>query len=348
MRRLRIITYSLQNMIPDPNNNQSPTPNAGPALNEQQIRSMRGDLAQGHASEPSLNVPGKPLFDADEPAFSIPTENQEVAMPGGQTTTAQSDVQSVDQLIATSGGHKNLIWIISAVISVIILGIVGYFIIYPLLTNVAPTVTLDTPTDQVEPIAPSQPTNSGHVSAFINEPSNREVLTLSGVLSHSTIVATLTKKAQNLIPGVSELIMSDDAGVTIPFNIFLSSLLTGFDESQKTSLIFNDDFTAFVFKDSTGSWPGYVATLKPGFVAEDLRSWFSSLEKSPLNNFFIVEPGTFSPFKDGVVNDKYADRYAPSSISGISFSYLVLPQQNKVLISSSFNGLKEALRLMGM
>ena len=329
---------------------QQAEPQSAPTMSEDQIRSMRGDLAKAATppgvtpaptpTEPTLNIPAKPLFDADEPAFSPNTSNQ---MP-----------PSVDDLIAQGGSKKKMMWVVGGIIGVLVLGAVGYFVIYPMISSVGSGPTV--PTDPTVPVVPVDPqpiqpiAPQGHVSAFVNQPENQTATAVLPLpLSRNAIAGALTQIAQTAKPGLTEVTFTtgtNNAPAALPG--FITALTPGFANAGNAALLFEDDFTAFTYKDAQGVWPGYVLSLKPDFKADDLRAWFAGLEKSPLSNFFIVNPGTMAPFKDGTVNGKYADRYSGGTTPGASLGYLMLPQQSKVIISSSFTGIKESLRLMGL
>lgn len=315
-----------------------------PMLSEDQIRTMRGDLNQTGtpANEPSLSIPSKPVFDADEPAFSPNTSNQ---MPS-----------SVDDLIAQGGGgSKKLWWIIGGVIAAIVLGLIGYFTIYGLFSSSPAEVPVETdaptvpaqPATPAQPVEPLQPTTPAKTNNFINEPDGRGSATLPSAIGHNDIVKVLAAQAIAARNGMTAVSLTTD-GSPVKFSNYFAALATGFTSTAKTEQLFTEDFTTFIYKDQNGSWPGYVLTLKTGFVPDDLRAWFTSLEKTNGSNFFMVSPGKMEAFKDGIVNEKYPDRYAAGSTPGASLGYLMLPQQNKVIISSSFAGMKEALRLMGL
>jgi hypothetical protein len=318
---------------------------AQPQMTEEQIRAMRGDLSPASAAaEPQLSVPTTPanttkvIFDGEEPAFSPNTLNQ---MPS-----------SVDTMIADHGSKKTLWWVIGSVVVVAALGAAGYFVIYPLLSNVTPepAPVSETPIipQPVAPQTPEQPTVPEKKSAFIGEPGKTAPVAIADPLSHVAIVTGITKVGQTAQEGVTELSMMSTGTSSLPFGTFFSAVATGFTEAAKTNLLFVDDFTAFIYKDKNGVWPGYVASLKPGFDPLALKSWFTSLEKSPVKNIFVSDPGKMAAFKDGMISEKYPDRYSTGTAAGASFGYVMLPQQQKVVISTSFTGLKEALRLMGL
>ncbi len=309
-------------------------------MTEQQIRTMRGDL-NPMPSEPQLSVPAAPgnttkvVFDGDEPSFSPNTVNQ---MPA-----------SVDALIAGHERKKTLWWVIGGVVIVVALGAVGYFVIYPMLTAAPaePAPATELPVTP-QPVTPAQPETPEKSSAFINDPGSVATITISDPISRTGIVTGITKAASTAPAGVTELLINGSGNNPLPFGPFLAAVATGFTEAGSANLLFNDDFTAFMYKDENGVWPGYVATLKPGFDPQALKGWFTSLEKAPVKNFFTGDPGKMAAFKDGLINNKYPDRYATGASAGASFGYVMLPQQQKVVISTSFAGLKEALRLMGL
>jgi hypothetical protein len=143
-------------------------------------------------------------------------------------------------------------------------------------------------------------------------------------------------------------VLTDEAQAPAVFSKFMSTVAPSAAPSATTAQLFADDFTAFVYKDEKGVWPGYVASLKPGFSADTIRDWFSAIEKGTVSEFFISDPGKMGAFANGKVNGKYDDRYSSGTAAGASFGYLMFPQQGKVIISTSFTGIKEALRLMGL
>lgn len=310
--------------------------NNQPQMTEEQIRAMRGDLnppAGGPSAEPQLSVPPastnttKVIFDGEEPAFSPNTLNQ---MPS-----------SVDALIANHSSKKTLLWTVGGIMLVAILGAVGYFIVYPMLAvEPAPIVEV--------PVTPQPPAPPVRTSQFTVAPTATASIVISGPLAREALTAGITKESTSAPTGVTELVFSAEGGTALPLGPLFSALLPGFTEVAKTNILFEDTFTAFIYKDQAGAWPGYVATLKPGFDAAALKAWFTSLEKSPLKEFFVNDPGTMSAFKDGMINEIYPDRYATGATAGASFGYVMLPEQQKVVLSTSFAGLKEALRLLGL
>jgi len=334
-----------QNTGVGPSTQTNPTE---PTLNEEQIRAMRGDLnppAVAPVAEPQISIPVQPsmnstkvIFDGEEPAFSPNTTTQ---IP-----------PSVDNLIAQHGSRKTLWWIIGGIVIVAALGGVGYFYVYPMLATPPVAPIVETPVTP-QPPTPPAPAVPKRTSSFINSPGQEGLVTLASPLSRAGILAGIAEQTKNVETGVVELIFSSDAKTPIAFGPFLSAITPEFTAVAKTNLLFVDDFTAYAYKDDKGVWPGYVANLKPDFNQEkdgpELKAWFTSLEKSPLKNFFMADPGKMGAFKDGMINEKYPDRYSTGATAGASFGYAaLLPTQQKVVISTSFMGLKEAIRLMGL
>jgi hypothetical protein len=259
---------------------------------------------------------------------------------------------SVDELIAHEGGKSKLWWILGGVVAVLVLGGIGYFVLYGLITSV-PTVTpteTETPTAPVAPvapIAPVQPIAPVNPSIFINEPDAETEANLQLPLTHADILKALINQGAIVDNGITEVKLTTASGSPF-FTAYFAALAKNFTAPEKTAALFADQFTTVIYRDAKGSWPAYVISLKPGFSADDLRAWFVALEKNAPTDFFIANPGKMAPYKDGVVNGKYADRYAPGTLPGASLGYLMLPQQSKVIISTSFDGMKEVLRLMGL
>jgi hypothetical protein len=107
--------------------------------------------------------------------------------------------------------------------------------------------------------------------------------------------------------------------------------------------------TVYAYTDGSGAWPGYLATVKDDATADSIKAWFTDLEKTPAKkNFFIVDPGTIGAFKNGTIAGKYPDRYAGGTTAGASFGYLIVPEKHLVLISTSFAGMQDGVRLAGL
>lgn len=300
----------------DQDNQGIPTPNINPQPTEQDVRTMRADLG---------TPVGLPTFDAEEPAFTPETTNQ---------------IPSVDQLVAQGGGSKKPLWLIGGVAGFIVLGLVGYFFVAPMF-NKAPSTDTATPTGgkpTVTPITPIKPV-AVHKTQFINPP----VATVTAVIQltgPNDIKGVLASQGQMAKPGITEIIFLDRDGAPIESSKFLALFLNTVPEKELTEIM-DKDLTAFIYKDNMGVWPGYVLQMKQSPTS----STDESIEGSAIKNFFVVDPGTLAPFKNGIVNN-LPDRYSPGTTPGASFGYV--GTKNKLLISTSYAGMKEALRLMGL
>lgn len=320
-----------------------PTPSAASdaMLTEQQIRTMRSDLSGGAApaaTEPALNIPpttGTPTFDADEPAFT----------PNGSTNA------SVDQMITAGTGKKKLWLMLGSVVGLLALGAVGYLYVYPMLTAPAEAPTTvppggSVPVGGVTPPSQTAELPAGYASVFINPAIATIKTVITDAITGSAVQASFVRNSQNPQVGVTEIIFVNQNNTLTPFASLIAAVLPTIDQKTTTDL-FEGGATTFVYKDEMGSWPGYIAKLKPTFTQPALNAWLSAFEKLDLKGMFIVSPGTLSAWKSGTVG-KYADRYAPATTPGASASYLLIPEKSMVVISTSFDGLKEALRLMGL
>jgi hypothetical protein len=352
----------------DPNNAGIPTPNinpqptmggqVSPEPTEQQIRTMRGDLGASN---------GLPVFDADEPVFTPETSNQmpeQISSPTPARTPAQAPTQNfaeiptVDQLVAD--GQKGAPWMmIGGVAGFIVLALVGYFFVYPMLTDNKPAspATPATPIVPVTPIAPAKPVEPIkpvviHKTQFMVAPTatvNQTVNPLAnGIVKQAEIKGGFVSQGQTAKQGITEIIFADSKGTSITFDAIISSLM-GSDFSSDTfkmfSNIFENDGTFFIYKDEKGIWPGYIAEIKGTADASSVAEFSKWMEKAYLEDLFVVDPGTLAPFKNGTIG-KLTDRYSAGSTAGASLGYLTT--KNKLLISTSFAGMKEAIRLIGL
>jgi hypothetical protein len=334
---------------------------------EDQIRSMRADLANG--AEPKLNIPssGKPIFDADEPVFNPNTTNPMQAQrmtaqaptPATPAEPMQNPGVSVDDLIAQQKGKNKLGTIIGAVVGLVVLGIAAYFAV-PLFTKTsdAPIATTDNnpsvPSAPVTPGEPTMPVDQGTPdktpakpaipSLFMAQADKQVLVTVPKAVTPESLRDAFTKNAQD--SGSAELILSKGSGSPLTFNEIIGALAPSL--KAQTEKIFTGIVTSYALTDGEGIWPGYVAKLNDAATPDQIKQWFAALEKTNKANFFVSNPGTFGAFKNGVIAGNYPDRYSPASNSPASFSYLILPEKKVVVVSTSFSAIKEGVRLLGL
>lgn len=310
---------------PTPSGIGAPTSQAA-NVGEQAVRTMRADLG-------APGTLGAPAFDSEEPAFTPETTNA-------------TQVHSVDQII-NEGKQGHTWWLVGGIGGFVVLALVGYFVVYPLLqkTDVAsePPVVNPTPTP-----TPTPPVTATHTSLFINAPAGTTTHTVTvasnGALNPAEIKGAFVSAASTARSGVTEIVFLGVKGEHVSFGNVLLALAPELATNNPSTLL-KSDGTIFIYKDTTGAWPGYVSEFAPGVSSDAMTSLSQKLEKIKLSNFFIVDPGTLSAFKSGTING-VADRYAPGTTAGASFGYLTT--KNRLLISTSYSGMKEALRLMGL
>ncbi len=310
----------------DPLNPQQPNQQVPPSLNPQtDVRTMQSDINQVVKPAPASSV-----FDEKDPVFTPETNNQ---------------MSNLGVIVDKPKSNKAL-WIIITLVVIIGLAALGYYVIYPMLAPqpVAQTpVTPAAPAAPETPAAPVTPTLAVHTSAFVFEPAGKVPAqpTTLDLTSINGILKSVGDNAAN--ETLTEVLMSDEKG-QLAFAKYLTALLPSFPDAAQASTWMEDDFTAYVYKNNAGTWPGYIAKLKSGANLETLAQWVALLETNDLTNFYVSNPGKLAPFKNGTYKT-ISDRYATGS-NGASFNYAIV--NNYFVINTSFEGLKESLRLLGL
>ncbi len=135
----------------------------------------------------------------------------------------------------------------------------------------------------------------------------------------------------------------------VTFGQFIGILLPEI-QNQETTATFtnslNPDFTAYLFYDTQGVWPGYIAKINPAMNADsiELSDRLQKIESMSYINFFLSPPGAIQSFRTGAIAEKYIYRFAPFSQPGASFNYGVF--EDYVIINTSYDGLLKALELL--
>lgn len=217
------------------------------------------------------------------------------------------------------------------------IGALGYFVIYPILFPVKSPVT-KTPVNTAPAV-----TLAAHVSYLAKSSDATAEIKLNDT-SYSAIATALQNESFNqLADGKYKEVRIFDAKGQVPFGKYLAGISQ---TAASAGAWFADDFTALLYYDAAGVWPIYVAKLGNGTTASAVMSGMKSMEGSlGLGNFFISSPGSFTSFKDGKVGT-YSTRYNVASQAGAAFNYGVFG--NYFVISTSYNGLKNALPLLGL
>ncbi|HEY4475530.1 MAG TPA: hypothetical protein VJB92_02295 [Candidatus Paceibacterota bacterium] len=311
----------------DQNDKRDSEPSFGaPPPPEVSLRTMSSDTKSIEKGEP-MPVPENVL---------PPETNEPVFRPETQSASGLT----IESEKAPADGKKLAVWL-GVFVGIIALGLIGYFVVYPLIST--PEVS-----PQPSP-SPTQSTNvSPHNSLFISPPALTAEINLSNLL-YSTIMDSLrgVSAGGNPAGSLQEVVISDENSNQVPFSSFVAAFVTNPAASQFMNW-FEDDFTAFVYYDANGAWPGYVAKVRNGVNIDELKSAIGALETADLSKFFISNPGAFSAFKAGNLNGR-TTRYAIGSTSGAAFNYGVIDTTSNVflLISTSYEGLRSATSYLG-
>lgn len=279
-------------------------------------------------------------------------ENQQPTPPEVNIRTMESDVkaapaevvqvpETTNQLPASSAvvgeeassQRKKILWAISIALGAVALGLLGYFVLFPLI--VPPKA--EAPDVEQRKEVPL-PIVKVHKSFFVKTPAAVNQINLAD-LSLLNIAVALQDESARVLPAgsIKEVEILDDADSQVGFSSYLAEFIPSLDVS-KLSNLFEDDFTAYLYYDNNGVWPGYVVKIKAG---GDIRE----IENSDVTVFYVTPPGIMGNFKDGKVG-VYSTRYAIGTKSGSAFNYGYFG--NYLILSTSYNGLKAALPLLGL
>ncbi len=308
--------------------------------------------------QPQANTQVPPPPTPEVGVRTMASDNQSVqqgaAMPEPQMVTApvaalETPLEGVEAPVAKSS-KKALLWTLVTILVVVGLGLLGYFVIYPLFSaspvaepvaEEAAESALPIPEEAVVEIpAPV------HASAFVVAAAATVEAPLPAVTGEA-IRAALTVQSDAMANGATNEIVfraSADNSLVNTAAIF-TALLPDFLDAASASNFLSDDPTVSVYKNEQGSWPSLITELKAGFDTTLFAQWLSALEQNNLAGFFLTDPGALAAFKTGEVKG-IADRYA-SGQNGASFSYAIV-NNNWLIIHTSFEGLKEALTLLGI
>lgn len=302
-----------------------------------QMRTMGSDMKSIERGD-TMPIPESVM--APQPkkeiVFSPETQNQMPASKLGMNNAKPTTTMTMEEEMPKTGSKKMMMWMIGIVV-VIVLGVVGYFVVYPMLFPSAPPAP---------PIAPPPPpvVQAPHASYFVTAPQANGVLnvTMDPALLLSAIQGL--KNNPSLPSGsVQEIQIKTDAG-QMKFSDFFTAFGTSLTAAQLATW-FEDDFTVFAYYDDKGIWPGYIVKLKTGVTPEAARAGLAPLETSDLAKMYLSSPGAVTgTFKDGAVNGK-PSRYQVFSLPGAAFSYTVL--DSYVLFSTSYEGSKKSATLLG-
>lgn len=173
--------------------------------------------------------------------------------------------------------------------------------------------------------------------------------------------------AETTLPVFKEVLPQDSASAAIGGYSFLPLFMPSLTKEYLTATI-AEDFTAFVYKDKDGVWPGYVVKLNRNVpppttdasgnpiqapaVTADATELLAAIKQLP-TVFYVEDPGApkAAKFNDGAkFNPKIQSvQYLAYTKAGASFNVATLKNgdDSYVIWSTSFNGIKEVIKLMG-
>ncbi len=297
-----------------------------PPLPTAEARSLKSDIeslkASGGASPRPQIIKLEEMKEA--PIFKPGTLNQ---MPGA--------VAAPSSMV-----FKKFAKILGGLVVVVGLGLLGYYVVYPL---VFPAGEIGPSLEQQRPPLKKAEAPLPHQSLFLIAPDAEVKISLTSLTPPDIFGVVQTEALSSLPAGsIKELAISDTKG-QVAFADYAGSLLEIGPESIRA--ITNDDFSGFVYYDSKGAWPGYVASLKSSVSPSEASGVLAQLEEADVRRFYVNDPGINDTWKDGPYKG-YPVRYSSFSAPGASLNYGILG--NYVVISTSFDGLKKAVEYLGL
>ncbi|MEK7193201.1 MAG: hypothetical protein AAB652_00215 [Patescibacteria group bacterium] len=257
--------------------------------------------------------------------------------------------------------------IVVGIIAILIMAIlIGYFFVYPFFIkltvppfNANPGSLTPAPTGIVLP--PSSPPSVVTHETFFRILADRTIpfVVVKSPVSSVVDLQTYAQKLTGVInatggtTGFYELGLADDAGKPLAASRFFDHISVHLFEPSFLDANFNPDFTAFVYKDRKGIWPGYVLGIKRGKTLSVVQNQIAKeIENSgDITSAFLTSPGKPSPgvFRDALFLDhtvRYFTFDVPGSVAQTEFSYSWF-NDKFLVISTSRGGLEKAFEHLG-
>ncbi len=185
-----------------------------------------------------------------------------------------------------------------------------------------------------------------HKSFLSPVPTLSENILLSEIsLSALTVAVQKATSEKQANGAVKELVMAGDKFIST--NLF-SILLPELNQKVLTSNL-RGDFTYFAYYDKDGVWPVYVFQLRETGDLSAAKLEMAKIEVSKnLANLYLISPevAKSTVFADGIKTGSDTTRYLSYSAPGASLNYSWLGKY--FVISTSYNGFKEAVKLLGL
>lgn len=222
---------------------------------------------------------------------------------------------------------------------ILVAGLVGYFFVGPLL---APRDGGEPTVQDPEGQAPVEMTPSFEHASYFTKGAD-----LQGTVSVSTVLLPEIRSAFTTVTGgnTSKGVLQEISFSSVAGPVSAQELLTAMIPSSDPTILattFEKDFTAFVYYDDSGAWPGYVfkvtdATMMQSAVQPTAVVTGIFEGSDTLQNFFVSDPGeATAAFKDGGIFT--GSRYRSYAAKGASFNYGW--RGAYVVVSTSYTGFK--------
>lgn len=244
-----------------------------------------------------------------------------------------------------SGSGKRVAAIIAA--ATIMLGAAAaavYFFVLPLFSpEEPPAIVVPDVSSPPPPPAESPPALFEHQSFFVGSADFIQNVELTAV-NQGQISAGLQSALEEAAPaGSLQEIAFQANGAPVRSSEFIAAFLP----NSGINGFFEEDFTAFVYYDDDGAWPGYIFLLagESDAAAAEVAVRDALEGGTNLAAFYLGSPGNpeSGGFRDGSVGG-VATRYLPYSGAGASFNYGW--SGNYLILSTSFAGFGEATGLL--
>jgi hypothetical protein len=305
-----------------------------------------GNIPAAEASQSPLSSAVSPTPPAGAPGQFAPSKTEE---------TIQSAITFSSQAAApfTTKKKSNLFTLVLVVLLILGLGAVGYFFVYPKFFG--NTEVVEAPAPPSEPVTPPEvplveeatPQFPTETSPLITE-SHKSLFKIPAdatlELDVNTVELSSLRQAFDQSPApvavLKELVLKEN-NVFVKTAQLMALLLPSVFTSDVTSA-FESDATIFEYQNDKGVWPGFVFKLNAQSDPASIKSKVAALESSQdIANFYLKNPGTAGAWKTGQTGN-VQNRYTIFAGTGYALNYGWLG--DKLIISTSYDGFKEALR----
>jgi len=323
-----------------------PPPDAGSSLTEVSIRTMASDLAMLGQTGGSTIPAGETLsISFDKPKKS--DEKMRVVVQGAEGTEERP-----------AGRHATIAWVAVGFVGLALLFLLGFYVLPKLVSFLTPSSSPPSNNDSNLGSLPSEPTSPAplpppppaHASFFrmpidekisITLDSSKTGPTGTNPFAAGVLAAIATSNAKiNLF----ELEILEPSGKHFSWTDFLAARNAPILSGDTFATRFGDDFTAFVYRDQKGSWPGYIIKLKREYSPLTLATAILEIEKNiPMFKNLAVTPlgNPSGIFRDArIVNEPIRSLdFSPKTTVSYGWFY-----GTYLIFSTSDEGLRQILQ----